>query len=101
MSHHCHATNCTKSVPPEMFMCKRHWFMLPAALRRRIWATYCPGQCDDWKISRAYADAAREAVRYIAGREGVEPDTSIYDTLEPGNPAGELARGLKEWLKDG
>lgn len=83
MAHHCHATGCSVKVPPEMFMCKRHWFSLPKAMRDRIWATYRPGQCDDWKISHEYANAARAAVRFIATKEGKEPNTSIYDALDP------------------
>ncbi len=83
MAHHCHATGCTIKVPPEMFMCKRHWFSLPKPLRDAIWRTYRPGQCDDWNISHAYAEAARNAVRFIAAREGVEADVSVYDMLDP------------------
>ena len=45
-----------------MFMCKRHWFMVPKDVRTRIWATYRDGQCDDWEISHEYADAARAGV---------------------------------------
>lgn len=83
MAHTCHATGCDVAVPLEMFMCRRHWFSLPKVLRNRIWATYRPGQCDDWHITHEYANAAREAVQYIAAKEGVEPDTSIYDMLDP------------------
>ena len=83
MSHHCHATGCNVAVPPEMFACKRHWYLLPKRLRDAIWAAYRPGQCDDWQISKAYADAAREAVRWLAEKDEIEPDTSIYDMLEP------------------
>jgi hypothetical protein len=83
MSHHCHATDCEVKTPPAMFMCRRHWFALPKPMRDRIWATYRPGQCDDWHITHEYADAAREAVRFLAAKEGVEPDTSIYDILDP------------------
>lgn len=83
MAHHCHATGCKRAVPPEMFMCKPHWFKLPRAMRFRIWAAYRPGQCDDWNISHEYAEAAREAVRYIARLEGVEADVQVYDTLDP------------------
>lgn len=83
MAHTCHATGCKVAVPPEMFMCKRHWFSLPKSMRDRIWATYRPGQCDDWKISHAYAEAARAAVRYIATREGREADVRVYDMLDP------------------
>ena len=42
--HTCHATGCTVAVPPRMFMCKRHWFMLPKSTRDAVWAVYVPGQ---------------------------------------------------------
>ena len=83
MAHTCHATECHARVPPEMFMCRRHWFSLPKRLRDRIWATYRDGQCDDWEISHAYADAARECVQFIAAKEGKQPDTAVYDFLDP------------------
>lgn len=57
--------------------------MLPQAMRTAIWATYRPGQCDNWKISHAYANAARAAVKFLAVKDGAEPDTSIYDMLDP------------------
>jgi hypothetical protein len=86
MSHHCHATGCEVSTQPEIFMCLKHWRALPKPMRDRIWATYRPGQCDDWNITKDYADAARESIRFLAAKEGVEPDTSIYDMLEPATP---------------
>ena len=81
--HQCHATDCPTPVPPEMFMCRRHWFSLPSGLRRAIWRTYRPGQCDDWNISTAYSEAAKAAVRYVAQREGRAPDVRVYELLEP------------------
>lgn len=84
MSHTCHATGCKAAVPPETFMCRRHWFSLPKRMRDRIWSTYRPGQCDDWQISYEYADAAREAVCHVASKEGKKADLSIYDMLDPG-----------------
>lgn len=84
MPHTCHATGCPERVPPEMFMCKRHWFALPRFMRNKIWKAYRKGQCDDWQISHEYANAAREAVEYIASLEGVEPDVRVYDMLDPG-----------------
>ena len=91
MAHTCHATDCEARVPPAMFMCRRHWFSLPQRLRSRIWATYRNGQCDDWQISHAYAEAAREAVAFIAAKEGKQPDTRVYDVLDPGPPPAEGA----------
>ena len=83
-NHHCHATGCKVSVPPQMFMCKRHWYSLPKRMRDAIWRSYRPGQCDDKEISHEYAEAAREAVRFIAAKEGVEADVRLYDVLDPG-----------------
>lgn len=83
MPHTCHATGCTKAIPPEMFMCKKHWFMLPKRIRDRIWQTYRPGQCDDWQITSEYAEAAKEGVRFVASAEGIDPDVQVYEMLDP------------------
>lgn len=86
--HTCHAAGCSVRTPPEMFMCRKHWFMLPKRIRDMIWSTYRSGQCDDWSISHAYANAAREAVRYIGEKEK-QPESEIikacrvYDMLDP------------------
>ena len=79
MGHTCHATGCTVAVPPEMWGCRRHWFMVPKAIRDRIWQTYRAGQCDDMNPDNAYLNAAKEAVIAVAKREGREPDTQVYD----------------------
>lgn len=79
MAHRCHATGCTTPVPPVMFMCKPHWFRVPKALRDRIWVTYRAGQCDDMSPSGSYCEAARAAVIAVAQKEGLEPDTALYD----------------------
>jgi hypothetical protein len=36
--HHCHWPGCEVPVPPAMWGCRRHWYMLPADIRRLIWA---------------------------------------------------------------
>jgi hypothetical protein len=77
--HTCHATNCKTPVPPSMWGCSRHWYMVPKPVRDRIWAAYRPGQCDDYKPSREYLEAAKEAVISVAIKEGREPDTRLYD----------------------
>lgn len=79
MGHSCHATACRVGVPPEMFMCKRHWFSVPKRLRDEIWRTYRDGQCDDMSPSVDYCRAAKAAVIAIAEKEGHKPDTAIYD----------------------
>lgn len=89
--HTCHATGCTNEVPPVMFMCRDHWYKLPKGLRDEIWRTYRPGQCDDWNITSEYANAARAGVRYLALKEGLEPDTRIYDMLDPSSSDQKLS----------
>lgn len=85
VKHTCHATGCDIHVPPEMFMCRAHWFALPKNMRNAIWRTYRSGQCDDWSITTAYADVARKAIRFLAKLDGVKPDTRVYDMLDPAN----------------
>ena len=77
--HHCHATNCKIPVIPEMFMCRKHWYMIPPKMRKQIWTTYRPGQCDDMNPSAEYCLIAKRCVQYIAKIEGIEPDTTLYD----------------------
>lgn len=79
--HHCHATGCKKSVSPDLWGCSKHWFMIPKKLRERIWGTYRPGQETDKRPSLEYLKAAREAVIYVAKKEGIKPNTSVYDAF--------------------
>lgn len=44
MRHICHAIGCKLEVPPNMWGCRRHWFMVPAQIRKQIWKHYVPGQ---------------------------------------------------------
>jgi len=68
-AHECHWPGCTAQVPPAMWGCKRHWYALPAAIRRKIWLTYRPGQEATMTPSRAYVEAAREAQAWIAEQQ--------------------------------
>lgn len=65
-SHHCHWPGCETPVKPAVWGCRKHWFMLPAAIRRAIWAAYRPGQEVTKTPSRSYLDAARDAQQWIA-----------------------------------
>lgn len=64
--HHCHWPGCGANVPPAMWGCRKHWYMLPAALRARVWAAYRPGQEVDMRPSREYLEVAREVQDWIA-----------------------------------
>lgn len=68
--HHCHAIGCEFPVPPEMLMCRHHWYMVPKRHRDAVWQTYRPGQCDDTRPSAAWFIAAERAITSVAVREG-------------------------------
>jgi hypothetical protein len=71
--HHCHWPGCTVQVPPAMWGCRKHWYTLPLAIRRLIWATYSVGQEIAGTPSAAYLVAATKAQdwirQYIAAKE--------------------------------
>lgn len=67
--HHCHAHGCHVSVPPRLFMCRRHWFLVPKPLRDGIWATYRPGQEITKDPTPEYLDVARRAIDAVRARE--------------------------------
>lgn len=69
MRHTCHARRCETPVPPRLFMCRRHWFMVPEPLRAEIKAEYRPPQCKTKRPSRAWVTAAIAAVRAVDERE--------------------------------
>lgn len=86
MSQHlCHAVGCNIRVPANRLMCAPHWFMVPADMRRRVWQTYRFEQEIDGKPSKAYRDAAREAINAVARQEGqreVPADEDLIKTIE-------------------
>lgn len=69
-NHRCHWPGCNELVPPAMWGCKRHWFMLPYVLRSKIWCAYRPGQEVSKTPSREYIAAAREVQEWIAVNQG-------------------------------
>jgi hypothetical protein len=68
--HTCHAMGCDVTVPPRMFMCRRHWFSLPKAMRDAIWRAYVPGQEQRKDPTSEYLRVALDAVRWLARKEG-------------------------------
>lgn len=84
--HTCHWPGCEVEVPPARWGCKRHWFLLPQAIRNLIWRAYRPGQEITRTPSPAYLKAARVAEEWIQ-RYGLE--------LEKSGKQRELFRSVK------
>lgn len=83
MEHRCHAPNCPTMVPHEIFMCARHWRMVPKPLRddlARAWRD---------QSTEAHGGFALEAIRAIASVEGgrtaagIEPGTKALTLWQP------------------
>ena len=70
--HHCHWPGCDKPVPPAMWGCKKHWYMLPAPLRSKVWATYRPGQEISKTPSPNYIAVAKEVQTWIVANHPVK-----------------------------
>lgn len=68
-AHTCHADGCPVVVPRKMFMCRRHWYMLPKVMRNEVLAAYTPGQESDWgKVTERYLDVTLACINFIAQR---------------------------------
>lgn len=69
MSHWCHWPGCDKQVPPRLWGCQKHWFMLPLEIRNKILGAYVKGQEISKAPSRRYIEAALEARQWIKLRK--------------------------------
>ena len=68
--HHCHWPGCNKQVPPALWGCRTHWFMLPRYLRNKIWMAYEIGQEINMTPSKKYLEVAREVEQWIKENYG-------------------------------
>ena len=68
MNHTCHWPDCEIEVPPGLWGCRRHWFLLPRRLRSKIWRTYKKGQEITKNPSKDYLEAAQEVQDWIRSR---------------------------------
>lgn len=65
MTHLCHWPGCQEEVPPALWGCGKHWFLISKPLRDKIWRHYRKGQELDKKPSKEYIEAAREVQDWI------------------------------------
>jgi hypothetical protein len=83
-AHTCHAAMCGAHVPPRMHMCKRHWSMVPKALRDGLWDAYRPGQERRMDPSPDYLLAAARCVYAVAVKDNlpaevIEGEVELYE----------------------
>lgn len=76
-AHTCHALGCTAMVPPRMFMCARHWRMVPKADQAKLWSLYVEGQEKRKDPSMDYLLHARRCQVLVADKEGTPVPDAI------------------------
>lgn len=69
MTHSCHADNCKMPIPPKMFMCRKHWYMVPLDLRNEVWHNYVPGQERRKDPTAEYLAVTKRAIVAVAEKE--------------------------------
>ncbi len=79
-AHTCHAKDCTTHVPPHMFMCRKHWYMLPKEDRYAIWDEYIPGQEITMTPTDEYLAVAMRCVELVARLETTASPTTAAHT---------------------
>lgn len=80
--HLCQARGCSERIPPKLLFCSPHWYALPAVLRTTIYKTYHPGQEEGRAPSQEWIDAARQAINYLAKKEGKPPVPDNEDIIK-------------------
>jgi len=73
MPHTCHALGCDTPIPARLFMCAKHWRLVPKPMQRAIWQAYEPDQEVTKEPSPAYLAAAKAAKAAVARREREMP----------------------------
>lgn len=86
MTHHCHANHCPVPTARGLFMCARHWYMVPPGMRARVWKEYrnAGGSGGPIKNTRhaAYFEACANAVEFVATKEGKPTANSYRRTVD-------------------
>jgi hypothetical protein len=68
--HRCHAVDCDEKVRPRLLMCRKHWYMVPKAIRDEVLRLYVPGQEVRKDPTEDYLNVAQRAINVVAGKEG-------------------------------
>lgn len=76
--HKCPWPLCTMRVDADLWGCKRHWYLIPPALRRALWEAYRPGQSvatqsDEYRAAAAAIDSWAKLYFQSVAPEITEP----------------------------
>jgi hypothetical protein len=93
VTHTCPVANCSASVPSKVFMCARHWRMVPSPLKAAVYSSF--------KATGRLSDNHAEAVRIVEAAEagrgvpGLNPGMKALTLWQPW--ASLIMIGAKPW----
>jgi hypothetical protein len=76
----CHANGCATRTPHRLFMCARHWAMVPLTMQNAVWTAYRNAPKGGRARDRDYLSACAKAVEHVALNEG-KPQQNTYRRL--------------------
>jgi hypothetical protein len=82
VTHHCHANDCPMPTPPRLFMCGRHWAMVPRPMQDAVWAAYRAAPKGGRARDARYLTACANAVEHVARAEGKRETNSYRRVLK-------------------
>ena len=93
MTHACPIADCTAKVPSKVFMCARHWRMVPTPLKAAVYASYET----TGRLSDNHTEAVRVVTAAEAGRAmpGLTPGMKALTLWQPW--ASLIMIGAKPW----
>lgn len=62
---------CQTEIPPKLFMCLKHWRMVPVDCQKQVWQHYVNGQEIRKDPTTAYLAIVQHCIRIVARREGL------------------------------
>lgn len=84
-AHHCHANGCSILTEPKLFMCLKHWKMVPALMQKNIWDEYKGTTREERFEKNSYLEACAIAVEYVANLEGKSIENGYRRLIEINN----------------
>ena len=65
----CRAPGCARVLQPHLFMCGKHWRMVPVGIKRRIWRNYSVSKAKSKNPPAEWEALIEEAVAAIDSAE--------------------------------
>jgi hypothetical protein len=62
----CRAIGCTRTLPPYVFMCRKHWRLVPGDLKREVWRNYTVAKAKGRQLSEEWDALIVKVVEAVA-----------------------------------